>query len=80
MDTHPQTCHWAKGALGYHPATEVTGPIHDELRKKFIAFMDEVDYMVPDGPEKTLFRRSVQKGLMWANCAVALTAPVASTK
>lgn len=62
--------------LGYHPATHETAQTHDYLRGAFHMLMEQVWTIVPDGPEKTIMFRKVQEGLMYANLAVAMTAPL----
>jgi hypothetical protein len=61
--------------FAYHPATEDTAPRHDAIRSAFLSFAEQLWPLVPDGPEKTLVFRELQKGQMFANLAVALTAP-----
>jgi hypothetical protein len=61
--------------FAYHPATEDTAPRHDRIRSSFSAFLEELWPLVPDGPEKTLAVRKLQESQMFANLAVALTAP-----
>ena len=61
--------------FAYHPATEETAPKHDAIRGAFLRFVEELWPLVPDGPEKTLVFRDLQRGQMNANLAVALLAP-----
>lgn len=61
--------------FAYHPATEDTAPQHDAIRRAFGNFAVELWDLVPGGPEKTLVFRELQKSQMFANLAVALTAP-----
>ena len=61
--------------FAYHPATEDTAPRHDAIRSAFLSFVGEVWPLIPDGPEKTLAVRRLQESQMFANLAVALTAP-----
>lgn len=61
--------------FAYHPATEDTAPRHDAIRSAFLGFVEELWPLLPDGPEKTLVFRDLQKSQMMANLAVALTAP-----
>lgn len=61
--------------FSYHPATEDTAPRHDAIRTAFLRFVEEVWALIPDGPEKTLALRGIQEGCMYANLAVAITAP-----
>ena len=61
--------------FAYHPATEVTAPQHEAVRGLFLQLVDDLWRTVPDGPEKTLAFRKLQEAQMFANLAVALTAP-----
>lgn len=61
--------------FAYHPATEDTAPRHDSIRQAFSAFASGLWDRVPDGPEKTLAFRKLQEAQMYANLAIALTAP-----
>lgn len=61
--------------FAYHPATEDTAPRHSAIRDAFSEFVEAVFELVPDGPEKTLVLRKLQEAQMYANLAVALTAP-----
>jgi hypothetical protein len=61
--------------FAFHPATEDTAPRHDAIRVAFVGFLEELWPLVPDGPEKTLALRRLQEAQMFANLAVALTAP-----
>lgn len=65
----------ALGQFAYHPATEDTAPRHSRIRDAFSEFVEEVWGLVPDGPERTLVLRKLQEAQMYANLAVALTAP-----
>lgn len=65
----------ALGQFAYHPATEDTAPRHDAIRTAFLRFVEDVWPLIPDGPEKTLAVRRLQQAQMYANLAVALTAP-----
>jgi hypothetical protein len=61
--------------FAYHPANGDTAVRHDAIRTAFLRFVEEVWPLIPDGPEKTLALRGIQQGCMYANLAVALTAP-----
>lgn len=65
----------ALNQFAYHPANEDTAPRHDAIRTAFLTFVGELWPLIPDGPEKTLALRGLQEGCMYANLAVALTAP-----
>lgn len=62
--------------FGYHKADATTGPLHAQLRAKFFDLAVEVNRLVPDGREKSLALTELQNSLMWANAAVAMTAPL----
>lgn len=62
--------------FAYHPATKETAHVHDMLRKGYADHAADIWDMIPDGPEKTLCMRKLQESLMYANLAVALTAPI----
>jgi hypothetical protein len=62
--------------FGYHPATPSTASAHNSLREIYKAQAKVIWNMIPDGPEKTICMRKLQESLMYANLAVALTAPV----
>lgn len=57
--------------LGYHPATEVTGPAHDRMRRLFIAAANVVACETPPSREQALALTAIQEALMWANAAIA---------
>lgn len=61
--------------FSYHPATSDTAPRHAAVRDGFAAFLEQLWPLVPDGPEKTLAVRKLQESQMYANLAIALTAP-----
>ena len=62
--------------LGFHPATEATGPIHATIRKDYLALADKVQAMLPEGREASLAMTALQESMMWANAAVAMQAPL----
>lgn len=61
--------------FAYHPATEDTAPRHSAVRDTFFQTVQTLWPLLPDGPEKTLALRKLQEAAMYANLAVALTAP-----
>lgn len=63
--------------FAYHPATEQTAPLHAEIRDVFARLAAELWPLIPEmsGPERTLVMRKLQEAQMYANLAVALTAP-----
>ena len=62
--------------FAYHPATATTAKTHDKLRGAYSSHALDIWNLIPDGPEKTLAMRKLQESLMYANLAVALTAPI----
>lgn len=61
--------------FAYHPATPETAPKHAAIRDEFADFAERLWEFLPAGPEKTLVFRELQQAQMYANLAVALTAP-----
>jgi hypothetical protein len=64
--------------FAYHPATEETARKHAAVRRILADAAARLWVEVPDGPEKTLAIRKLQESGMYANLAIALTAPVAT--
>jgi hypothetical protein len=56
----------------FHPATDKTGPLHDDVRRKHLLMAVWVNEMVPDSREKSLALTALQEAMMWANAAVAI--------
>ncbi len=59
----------------YHVPASVPFAATLHGRTEVGAFAEQLWPLVPDGPEKTLVFRELQRGQMFANLAVALTAP-----
>lgn len=55
----------------YHPATPITGPIHDNIRATFRAAAHGLIDLLPEGPDKTLALRKLQEAMWSANACVA---------
>jgi len=55
----------------FHPATPVTGPLHDEVRAEFRAMLTKLDGLVPNGRHNSLMLTALQEAMMWANAAIA---------
>jgi uncharacterized protein (DUF2267 family) len=62
--------------FAYHPATPATAPVFDQLRSLVSNLAEDTWDLIPDGPEKTLAYRDLQRFLQAACLAVALTTPV----
>jgi hypothetical protein len=65
-----------RNRLGFHPGTAVTIPKHEQVREAYIAFADFLDLVLPDGRDKSLWFTNLQQSSMWANFAIAQTAPL----
>jgi hypothetical protein len=61
--------------FAFHPATEVTGPIHDGIRELFAETAKEVMGRVPRGRHQSLALTALQEAMMWCNAAVACDHP-----
>lgn len=61
--------------FGYHPATPITGPVHDEIRSRFRATAHYLDGLLPPGRHKALALTALQEAMMWANAAIACDTP-----
>lgn len=63
----PDVLNWFR----YHPATEITGPQHDDVRLRFRELAGHLLDALPDGPDKTLALRKLQEAMMSANACIA---------
>lgn len=69
---------WAN-RFGYHKATEVTIPLHRELREDFLHLAEMIIRKVPAGRERALALTNLQQALFFANAGVAINlAPIAT--
>jgi hypothetical protein len=57
--------------FGFHPATDETRPMHQEIRACFTEFADFLNERLPAGREKSLALTALQEAAMWSNAAVA---------
>jgi hypothetical protein len=57
--------------FGFHPANDVTGPLHHAIREVMLATAQEIEYLVPDGVEKTESIKHLRLAMFWANAAIA---------
>src|SRR5678816_291279 len=62
--------------FGYHKGTSETMPKHEQLRETYMAFAEYLDSMLPDGRAKSTTMTWLQQSSMWANFAIAESAPV----
>lgn len=65
-----------RNRLGFHAGTEVTIPKHQTIRAAFIALMEMMDGVLPDGRSKAVAFTKIEEAAMWSNKAVAELAPV----
>lgn len=68
--------------FGFHKGTvegpNATAPIHAGLRKKFTAFAQHLDEVVPDSRAKSVMFTELETASMWAHKAIAERAPLIS--
>jgi putative hemolysin len=55
----------------FHPATEVTAPMHDKVRNDCRLLAHKIDKMLPESREKSLALTKLEEAMMWANAAIA---------
>lgn len=55
----------------FHPATPVTGPVHDAVRLHHGDLAAWVEENVPAGREQSIALLKLQESMMWCNAAVA---------
>lgn len=55
----------------FHPATEVTGPLHGEVRDRCYALALSLVELVPAGREQSLLVTKIEEAMMWANAGIA---------
>lgn len=57
--------------FSFHPATPVTGPVHDAVRLHHRELAEWIEQEIPDSRERSLALTSLQTSMMWCNAAVA---------
>ena len=57
--------------LGFHAATDITHPLHEEVRKHFRELAHWVVDNTPPSREQSLALTAIQEACMWSNAAVA---------
>ena len=66
--------------FGFHKGTiegpNATAPKHRDLRRSIIGFANLLDDMLPDGRAKSVAFTKLEDVSMWANKAIAETAPL----
>lgn len=58
--------------FGFHPANDVSRPLHEEIRTRSEALAQFYNRVLPDSREKSLALTNLQQAAMWANAAVAI--------
>jgi len=61
--------------FGFHPATETTGPLHEEARAKCLELAKWINQNVPDSREKSIALTKVQEAMWASNAAIAIHTP-----
>jgi len=59
------------GWFKFHPATAVTGPMHDDVRVHFRDLAKRLLNTLPAGPDRTLALRKLQEAMMLSNACIA---------
>ena len=66
--------------FGFHKGTiegpNATVPRHADLRKRFRAFAEHLDLVLPDGREKACAFTALQEASMWSHFVIASGAPL----
>lgn len=60
-----------KNDFGFHPATEVSRPLHEESRRNFHGLAVWIVNNVPEGREQSLCLTALQEAAMWSNAGIA---------
>jgi len=61
--------------FAYHPATPVTGPKHDDVRRLCRQLALELVDLTPASREQSLALTALQEAMMWSNAAIAIHTP-----
>lgn len=62
--------------FGFHKGTEVTGPLHQEVRHEYLRLAGLMDAILPDGRAKSIVMTKLDEAAMWSNKAIAEQAPL----
>lgn len=57
--------------FSFHPATEDTGPQHDEVRRLHADLAQFIVAKVPQGRHQNNALTALQESMMWCNAAIA---------
>lgn len=58
--------------FAFHPGTEVTIPLHEEVRRAAHYFALAIQENVPEGRHQALALTAAQEAMMWANAGIAI--------
>lgn len=61
--------------FGFHPATPVTGPMHDEVRLLCRTLAHDLNELLPEGRHKSLAFTKLEEVMQRANAAIACDTP-----
>ena len=61
--------------FAFHPATKVTGPMHDKARNDCRLLAGKIDKLLPEGREKALALTKLEEVMFWMNAAIARQTP-----
>lgn len=70
-----RTAEEINNAFSFHPATDKTGPMHDDVRSSVRDLALTWHATLPSCPETTLALRHLQQSMMFANAAIATHTP-----
>lgn len=66
--------------FGFHPATPVTGPMHDEARLLIRTLAHDLNELVPEGRHKSVMFTKLEEVMHRANAAIACDTPPPPTE
>jgi hypothetical protein len=61
---------------GWHKGTDVTAPMHQQVRESFKVIHETLEDLLPPGRARSLALTELENAAMWANKSVAELAPV----
>lgn len=57
--------------FAFHPATDVTRPMHEQVRSEFLELAQALADRLPEGRELSLCITNLEEAMFWANAAIA---------
>jgi hypothetical protein len=60
-----------KNRFSFHPATDITGPQHEEVRDRCYALALWLSENTPVGRHQALALTSIEEAMHWGNAAIA---------